>query len=136
MKYIREYNQHLGWTKITPPQYNQYYQERLGDDFNWSERRQLLNLLSGVVMAGAETKYFGAPFRLEFGNGYLGGNDESVVYIKRAGYTFYEINKSEDEWFYLVDMVKSDKGEYRSYFRCDQFSGLLNCLEERLKLIK
>lgn len=136
MRYLKEYNQHLGWTKITPHEYHQYYQDRLGDNFTWKEYRYLLKMMSGLTLKGASTKYFDADFRLEFGNGYLGGNDESVIYVKRARYTFYEILKSEDEWFYLADMVKPDGGEYRSYFRCDQFSGLIECLEERIKLLE
>ena len=136
MRYLKEYNQHLGWSKITSQQYHQYYQERLGDYFNWKELQYLLKIISGLALKGENTKYFGVNFRLEFGHGYLGGNDESVIYIKRDHYVFYQIDKVDDEWFYLVDMAKPDKGEHRSYFRCDQFSGLVSCLEERIKLLE
>ena len=36
------------------------------------------------------------------------------------------IYKCEDEWFYVNDL------NYASYFKCDQFDGLLKCIEKEL----
>lgn len=109
MRYIKEYNQHSYWSKITSHQfYNDAIDNAIG--FDSDEVRDLRKIVPG--------------FTLKMDSSYC---YNSTIYIRQNDLTVYVINKTVDEWFYLLDR------EFYRYYKCDQMDGLMECLKELQK---
>jgi hypothetical protein len=111
MRYLKEYNNYVMWKRIDP----QEYVDRMGHNFYRSEIKSILSI-------------FPKDFKFEFSEGFLGGVDEAEIYIKRGRYTYYRINKYEDEWFIFADLSTAD---YK-FYKCDQLDGLLDCIQKNV----
>ena len=52
-----------------------------------------------------------------------------IIYLSRLGPPKYVIVKLTDEWFY-VQVYSSFPPSVYTYYKCDQFEGLIKCLEK------
>jgi len=47
---------------------------------------------------------------------------------------YFNIYKTDDDWYYLYynrdEIINGKKEDMEYYYRCDQFDGLLQCLED------
>jgi hypothetical protein len=108
MKYLKEYNQ---WYRDSSPE-ETIHKKHV--DFTQEEYDKLLWLFSDIGMY-IEFDYW----------------VESIIYVKnedRDGKDLYRIFKVEDDWYYLVGYF----GGEISYYRCDEFQGLLECIKDKI----
>ena len=47
---------------------------------------------------------------------------------------YFNIYKTDDDWYYLYynrdEIINGEKEDVEHYYRCDQFDGILQCLED------
>ena len=63
----------------------------------------------------------------------IGINVDILPISKGSIHAYIYMFKLPDEW-YIVRIKFMDADEVKSYYKCDQFDGLLKCIKDKLKL--